>query len=145
MADILVVDGDATYRMAIAQTLTDVGHQVQQAGDGAEGLALCRRMLPALVITAIVMPEKDGFELIRELSRDIPHLPILAIAGQVNASLYSRVATTFGAAAALRKPFSADELLRAVATLLDGGANRKRKDSRRSHLKRSGHRMAGCL
>jgi DNA-binding response OmpR family regulator len=67
----------------------------------------------------------------------------LAIAGQRNASLYSRIATTFGAAAALRKPFNADELLRAVATLLDGGANRKGKDPRRSHLKRSGHRMAG--
>ena len=60
MADILVIDDDPIYRISITKILTNVGHQVSQAKDGAEGLALCRQMRPALVITAIVMPEKDG-------------------------------------------------------------------------------------
>jgi two-component system nitrogen regulation response regulator NtrX len=132
MADILVIDGDARYRTSIAQTLADKGHQVRQAEDGTQGLALCRRMRPALMITAIVMPEMDGIELIRSLSREMPDLPILAISGAVNALLYLRIATALGAAAALRKPFSADELLLAAATLLDGG-NRLHNHRSRSH------------
>ena len=84
------------------------------------------------MITAIVMPEKDGIELIRLLSREMPDLPILAISGAVNALLYLRIATALGAAAALRKPFSADELLLAAATLLDGG-KRLHNHRSRSH------------
>jgi DNA-binding response OmpR family regulator len=143
MADILVIDSDARYRISIAQTLTDAGHQVHQAEDGAQGLALGRRMHPALIITAIVMPEKDGIEIIRELSREMPDLPILAISGAVNAALYLRVATTLGAAASLHKPFSADELLLAAATLLEGGGNRKHKGPSQPHLRRNGCRMVG--
>jgi CheY-like chemotaxis protein len=143
MADILVVDGDAGYRTSITRTLTDAGHQVHQAEDGAEGLALCRRMRPALLITAIVMPEKDGIEIIRTLSREMPDLPILAISGAVNASLYLRVAIALGAAASLRKPFSADELLLAATTLLVGGGARLQINRCRSHLRRGGYRAAG--
>jgi two-component system OmpR family response regulator len=143
MADILVIDSDARYRISIAQTLTDAGHQVHQAEDGAQGLALGRRMHPARIITANVKPEKDGIEIIRELSREMPDLPILAISGAVNAALYLRVATTLGAAASLHKPFSADELLLAAATLLEGGGNRKHKGPSQPHLTRNGCRMVG--
>jgi CheY-like chemotaxis protein len=143
MADILVIDSDARYRISIAQTLTDAGHQVHQAEDGAQGLALGRRMHPALIITAIVMPEKDGIEIIRELSREMPDLPILAISGAVHASLYLQIATALGAAASLRKPFGDEQLLLAAAALLDGGGNRRHNDRSRFHLRRDGYRTAG--
>src|ERR1700732_147215 len=143
MVDILVADGDPTYRISIAHALTDAGHQVHQAADGAEGLTSFRRLRPALVITAIVMPEKDGIEIIRELSREMPDLPILAISGAVHASLYLRIATALGAAASLRKPFGDEELLLAAAALLDGGGNRRRNDRSRFHLRRGGYRTAG--
>jgi DNA-binding response OmpR family regulator len=143
MADILVIDGDPKYRTSIVRILVDSGHQVHQAEDGVEGLAFCRRMSPALVITAIVMPEKDGIEIIRELSRETPDLPILAISGAVKASLYLRAATLLGAAASLRKPFSADELLIAVASVLSGRGNRQRKARSRSHRRSGDYRMTG--
>jgi DNA-binding NtrC family response regulator len=133
MADILVIDDDPIYRISITKILTNVGHQVSQAKDGAEGLALCRQMRPALVITAIVMPEKDGIEIVRALSRETPDLPILVISDAVKASLYLRAATLFGAAASLRKPFTADALLTAISPLLDSRGNRRHNDRRRSH------------
>jgi DNA-binding response OmpR family regulator len=133
MSDILVIDDDPEYRTSITLALTDAGHQVRQAKDGAEGLMLCRRMRPALVVTAIVMPEKDGIEIIRELSREMPDLPILAISGVVKASLYLRLATALGATASLRKPFSGNEVLTAIATLLSGSGNRRHEDRSQSH------------
>ena len=133
MSDILVIDSDRRYRTSTVQILADVGYQVRSAGNGAEGLAVCRRMRPALVITAIVMPDKDGIEIIRELSREMPDVPILATSESVNASLYLRAAILCGAAAALRTPFSADELLIAVAPLLDGSGNQRCKERSGRH------------
>ena len=145
MADILVIDDDPIYRISITKILANLGHQIRQAKDGAEGLALCRRMRPALVITAIVMPEKDGIEIVRELSRETPDLPILAISDAVKASLYLRAATLFGAAASLRKPFTADELLEAITSLLDSRGNRRHNDRRRSHTGHGDYQLVGQL
>ena len=128
MADILVIDDDRCYRSSITRALTDAGHRVYQAEDGRAGHALCRRVRPALVITTMVMPEKDGIEIVRELSREMPDLPILAITGVAKAALYLRAAKVFGAAACLQKPFGANELLNAVALLLACGGNQQRNE-----------------
>lgn len=143
MSDILVIDDDREYRTSITLALTDAGHQVQQAKDGAEGLMLCGRLRPALVVTAIVMPEKDGIEIIRELSREMPDLPILAISGVAKASLYLRLATALGAAASLRKPFSGNELLIAIAPLLGGCGDWRYEGRSQSHRRPIGYPVAG--
>jgi DNA-binding NtrC family response regulator len=143
MAVILVIDSDPKYRASITRILTDAGHRVHQAENGVKGLALCHRLRPALVITAVVMPEKDGIEIIRELSREMPDLPILAISGAIKASLYLRAATALGAAASLPKPFKADALLIAVAPLLDDGGNWQHQHRSGPHRRGGGYRMAG--
>ena len=73
---------------------------------------------PTLVITDIVMPEKEGLELIRDLSREMPDVAILAMTGAGNPGVYLRAAGLFGAVALLSKPFDPDELLCAVEAAL---------------------------
>jgi two-component system, chemotaxis family, chemotaxis protein CheY len=118
MAVILVIDDEAAMRRLIGRVLKRLGHLVQEAADGREGLELFRRQRPALVISDIVMPDGEGIETIRQIRRESPETPILAISGSANQSLYLRAATGLGASASLQKPFAPEELAAAVEELL---------------------------
>src|SRR5207245_1857053 len=101
-------------RLLIARVLRGAGHTVHEAAGGRDGIDLFRQVLPALVITDIVMPDMEGIEMIRELRREAPTIPILAISGS-GQPLYLRAATGLGATESLVKPFRRDELLAVVA------------------------------
>jgi DNA-binding NtrC family response regulator len=118
MAEILVIDDDDDVRSLVTDILDAAGHQTREASNGDCGMALCRARRPSLVITDIVMPEKEGLELIRDLSREMPDVAILAMSGAGNPAVYLRAAGLFGAVAVLSKPFDPDDLLRAVETAL---------------------------
>ena|SRR5947208_16513251 len=81
MAEILVIDDEPRMRRLIARILNGAGHEVHEAGNGRDGIALFHRVHPAFVITDIVMPDMEGIEMIRELRRQAPTIPILAISG----------------------------------------------------------------
>src|SRR3954470_14375846 len=104
MADIIVIDDDPRYRRLIAQALTVAGREVRQAGDGAEGLAMCLQRTPQLVITAIVIRGREGIEPMRHRARHGPQLALRPVSGAEPASVYRAAAATLGAAAALPKP-----------------------------------------
>ena len=73
-----------------------------------------------IIITDLVMPEKEGIETIMELSRTAPNIKIIAMSGggRVNATDYLTIARRVGASDTLAKPFSGDELLAAVSRVL---------------------------
>ena len=118
MARILVIDDEPQVRRLIRQMLARAGHEVVEAADGAEGLASVRTARPDVIVTDILMPNKEGIETVRELNREAPGLPILVISGNPGSTLYMEMAKMLGAHAALAKPFRAAELLRAVDALL---------------------------
>src|SRR5260370_30266631 len=74
MAKVLVVDDHPSNRDLVATVLGYRGHRVLEAADGAAGLAAVRSERPDLVITDLLMPVMDGYELVRELRAD----PMLA-------------------------------------------------------------------
>ena len=119
MARILVIDDDPAMRRLIARTLTAAGHSVCEAADGREGIELFDQVLPALVVTDIVMPGAEGIETILNLRKIAEDVRILAISGWgSSAPSYLDMATKLGADAGLAKPFKAGELLAAVESLL---------------------------
>ena len=77
-----------------------------------------------IVITDIIMPEKEGFETIKDLKRERPGLPILAISGGgvIQSDELLEMAVSMGASAGLSKPFTGKALLAAVQKALDLGA-----------------------
>ena len=81
MARILIIDDEPNLRSTLRRTLHQAGHQVSEAGNGAEGIDSYERDPPDLVITDIFMPEKEGIETIIALHRADPDLPIIAISG----------------------------------------------------------------
>jgi CheY-like chemotaxis protein len=119
MARILIIDDDPPLRTALGESLRRAGHEVVQAEEGRQGLELMRAVSADLVLTDLIMPGQEGLETIRQLHAEFPTLPIIAMSGgMVNAPLYLDMACRFGARAALTKPFTAEQLLAALAQCL---------------------------
>jgi CheY-like chemotaxis protein len=123
MARILLIEDDENVRTVLYLTLVHYGHTVVEASNGREGLDLFRQGSVDLVITDIVMPEKEGFEVLMKIRRKNPALKIIAISGGGlhNAAHYLHTAKLLGAAKVLAKPFSNEALMAAVNELLPGG------------------------
>jgi len=116
---ILLVDDDSAVRDSIAMVLESVGFQVDQADEGVSGMRLLRANEPGLVITDILMPQKEGIETIREIRSVLPETPIIAISGSAEPRAdYLKMAQTFGATAILAKPFDPAVLVDLVNRLL---------------------------
>jgi two-component system chemotaxis response regulator CheY len=119
MPRILVVDDDEMVRDAIASALKRAGYAVSEAANGREAAELFRSEPADLVITDILMPEKDGLETILTLNRGSGAVPIIAMTGlSSRSSLYLEMAKTFGAVRVLEKPFELTELVGVTRELL---------------------------
>ena len=96
------------------------GFEVVEAANGVEGLSHYRERPTDLVITDIMMPEKEGVQTISELRRDFPGVRIIAISGGGRdvARDYLPVAARLGACRTVAKPFTRQEILEAVAGAL---------------------------
>jgi CheY-like chemotaxis protein len=117
MARILIIDDEPNMRAMLRRMLHQAGHQVSEAGNGAEGIDSYERDSPDLVITDILMPKKEGIETIIELHRADPDLPIIAISGggRSGGTNFLSSAEKLGARHALWKPFRGNQLLSAVS------------------------------
>ena len=121
MARILVIDDDASIRALLREVLEMEGHAVQDAADGDEGVRLYRKKPADLIITDVLMPEKDGVELIMELQEHYPEVRIIAMSGGgrgLDATFNLRMAKDFGALRVLAKPFSPADVVAAVEWVL---------------------------
>ena len=117
---ILLVDDDPAVRDSVALVLEGAGFAVDQADQGATALRLLQAQAPDLVITDILMPQKEGIETIREIRAILPNAPIIAISGIDSGANYLRMAQTFGATAVMTKPFDPKEMLALVERLIMG-------------------------
>jgi DNA-binding NtrC family response regulator len=120
MAHILLIDDDELFRKMLRATLEQMGHTVTEARDGKEGLALHQLKPADLVITDLIMPEKEGIEMILALHRLQPGLKIIAMSGggRLPAKDHLHIAKKLGAAWVLAKPFAQEAMAIAIAELL---------------------------
>ncbi len=116
MAKILVVDDEELARFTIREVLRTEGHEVVEAGNGNEGIDCLKAEPFDLVVTDIIMPEKEGVVMIIEIRRDFPDLGVIAISGggRTHNLNFLELARKFGADKVLAKPFTAAELLQTV-------------------------------
>ncbi len=126
MARILLIDDDDQFREMLAEILAGAGYEVVEARNGNAGAKAQYERPADLVITDIVMPEKEGLEVIRELRRQDPEVGIIAISGGgcYSGAHYLEVAEKLGADRALAKPFKRRDLLESISEIL-GHADRK--------------------
>lgn len=118
---ILIIDDDKLMCLALAKILIAAGYEVEVAEDGDVGIRMQRTRAFDLVITDLIMPEKEGIEIIRELRKENNRLPVIAISAggrRGSAADYLKWARLMGAKKCLSKPIKREELLDAVATVL---------------------------
>jgi CheY-like chemotaxis protein len=113
---ILVIDDNAQLRALLAEALTKMSYRVTTAANGAEAFAAIAESQFDVVITDMLMPERDGIEVIGELRRKQPEARIVAMSGGGRGSRdhYLQTAKGLGAHVALGKPFSVSELAAAL-------------------------------
>lgn len=117
---ILVIEDEEDIRQMICDILEDDGYTTVQASNGNEGLLILRKNPEfRIVITDLLMPEKEGIETISELRKDYPWIRIVAISGGgiCIPESYLNLAKAMGADATLCKPFGSGELLSIIDEL----------------------------
>lgn len=122
-ACVLVVDDDAAVRLVCAINLEAEGLCVIEAADGNDALDQMRRECPDLVLTDVMMPGLDGFDLVERLRRDerTRSLPVIFLSGETRLENAER-ARALGALAYLTKPFDPRRLAALVTHALAGAA-----------------------
>ena len=122
MARILIVDDSPTQLIGIQRIVEKLGHQTLTAEDGAAGVALAKAELPDLILMDVVMPNLNGFQATRQLSRegstrDIPVVLVTTKDQDTDRMWGMRQ----GARAYLTKPFAEAELTDVLDRLLGDG------------------------
>lgn len=130
---VLVVDDVAYNRRAMRAIFMSGGHEVASAPDGRAALEICRGEPPDLVVTDILMPKMDGFQLCRAIKTDplLQTIPVIFYTGSYADPEDREFGMSLGAAAYLLKPLEPQELLDEVARAL----NQSPTPMRRSHLR----------
>jgi YesN/AraC family two-component response regulator len=120
MSRILIIDDEAAIAMMLKKMVEKAGHEAMTAVNGNEGLELFESFKPDILITDIVMPEKEGLELIFELRRKNPKLKIIAISGggRFQYEGYLNSAKLLGANKVFQKPLDLKELMGSISELL---------------------------
>ena len=127
MKKILVIDDDDIMRETIRDILLFESYDVAVASDGKEGLEIIQEERFDMIVTDILMPDKDGIEVIMEAKKSQPNIYIVAVSGggYIPAESYLKVASDLGAHAAIVKPFDIDEFISEVNTLLNSSPSKR--------------------
>jgi CheY-like chemotaxis protein len=117
MAHILLIDDDEEHRTLARKVLEKVGHEVEEAVDGVQGLRCFGKRRPDVVLTDINMPGVDGHEVIASIRRLHASTPIIAVSGggAVSKDDLLLEAAKLGAAEVIMKPFELRQLVGAVS------------------------------
>ena len=119
---ILIVDDSSTAVALLQVFLVGRETEIRVAPDGVEGLRIAREMVPDVVVTDLIMPRMDGWELCAAIRADpkLRQVPIIAMTTRTDAESQLR-ATQAGANAVITKPASPEALRRAVESVKAGG------------------------
>ena len=123
MARILIVDDSRSQLMGIRRIVEKLGHEALTAEDGAAGVDLAKKELPDLILMDVVMPNLNGFQATRSISREpsTKHIPVILVTTK-DQDTDRMWGMRQGARAYLTKPFSEEELSEVITSHLAGGA-----------------------
>ncbi len=120
MATILLVEDNQMVRTTIRRALEFSGHTVTEATNGLDAEVLVDTTPIDVLLTDLIMPVRDGLELVQSVREKHPTLPIIAMSGggRTKAFTLLDVAQEFGASAVLKKPFRRGALVAAIDALV---------------------------
>jgi DNA-binding response OmpR family regulator len=118
---VLLIEDDDLFRKSLRLMLQNRGFAVTEAIDGVAGLKCLQSESFDLIITDLIMPEKEGVQMIREIRQRHPSIKIIAISGggRIEPGEHLPTARKVGANACLRKPFSMESLFTAISKVFE--------------------------
>jgi two-component system, chemotaxis family, chemotaxis protein CheY len=119
-AKVLVVDDSALARRMVRHLLQELGHEVEEAADGAQALERYVIHHHDVVVLDMVMHGMYGLEVLTKLRELNPKLPVIIVTADIQKSTRAQVQAA-GAAAIVNKPMKKEELASVLATVLSGG------------------------
>jgi twitching motility two-component system response regulator PilH len=121
MARILIVDDSPSQLMGIRRIVEKLGHEVLTAEDGAAGVEVAKREIPDMILMDVVMPNLNGFQATRTISREpsTKHIPIVLVTTK-DQDTDRFWGMRQGAKAYLTKPFSETELSDVITKYVSG-------------------------
>ena len=119
-ANILVVDDSALARRTLRQILTDLGHTVEEASDGAQALERYFINRHDVVFLDMVMEGMYGLEVLAKFRELNPEARVIVATADIQQSTREQ-AKAAGAAAMINKPLNRDEIARVMSAVLTGG------------------------
>ena len=122
MARILIVDDSPSQLMGIRRIVEKLGHEALTAEDGAAGVEAAKREIPDLILMDVVMPNLNGFQATRSITREptTKHIPVILVTTKDQDT--DRVwGMRQGAKAYITKPFSESELSELITQYLGSG------------------------
>ena len=124
MARILIVDDSPSQLMGIRRIVEKLGHEAVTAEDGADGVVVAKRELPDFILMDVVMPNLNGFQATRAITREptTKHIPVILVTTKDQET--DRVwGMRQGARAYLTKPFSEAELADIITGHIGSGTS----------------------
>jgi len=122
MAKVLIVDDSPTQLQGLRLIVERMGHQVVTADDGAHGVAVAKKEIPDLVLMDVVMPNLNGFQATRQISKDpkTSHIPVILVTtkDQETDKVWGM---RQGAKAYITKPIVEAQLVETIQEILGGG------------------------
>ncbi|MBJ6977739.1 MULTISPECIES: twitching motility response regulator PilH [unclassified Luteimonas] len=122
MARILIVDDSPSQLMGIRRIVESLGHEALTAEDGAAGVEAAKRELPDLILMDVVMPNLNGFQATRSITRDpaTKHIPVVLVTtkDQETDKVWGM---RQGARAYITKPFSDTDLSETISRAIASG------------------------
>jgi twitching motility two-component system response regulator PilH len=124
MARILIVDDSPSQLMGIRRIVEKLGHDALTAEDGAAGVEAAKREIPDLILMDVVMPNLNGFQATRSITREptTKHIPVILVTTK-DQDTDRMWGLRQGAKAYITKPFSETELSDLIAQYLGGGTS----------------------
>ncbi|MEQ8397806.1 response regulator [Thalassobaculum sp.] len=118
---ISLVDDDDNLRDALLEVLRRAGHEVRAASNGIKAAQLLREWPADLVVCDMLMPDSEGFEVLRSVRRNTPDMKFIMMSGASGElSQFLNQAPLLGADAILQKPFAPNDLLEMIDSLAAG-------------------------
>jgi CheY-like chemotaxis protein len=115
---IFVIEDDRVLREFIVEVLETAGYQIYSAENGHKALKKIALKTPDIILTDLVMPDKDGLEVIMKTKTETPSIKIIAMSGMINSETFLSIAQKLGAQAIMPKPFNTATLLEMVQKVL---------------------------
>ena len=119
MKKIIIIEDDIVIRENLSEILQLNNFEVLATDNALEIQNIVEEFKPDILITDIIMPDKDGIEIIIEIKKKYPEIALIAISGggRIDSESYLSTAKYLGANATLKKPFTHNQLLKIINSL----------------------------